>query len=100
MKEILVDSGDCREALAKRRGDDTENVDCGIPRLVFDVPLDRIREVHAGLEGDWSQSATVIWSRGRGRTGFGAVADQHASHRPSLELYLEDGWVGLPCLNW
>jgi hypothetical protein len=68
-----------------------------LPPILFAIPADRIREVHSGLEGDWSPSATVIWRQGQGRTEFGAVVHRHPVHRPSLELYLDDGWIGLPC---
>ncbi len=63
------------------------------------LPLDRVDRIVAGLEGDWSPSAVDIWRRDRGHLDLAAVARRHPQHRPSLELYIGEIWVGIPCFE-
>ena len=67
-----------------------------IPRW---IPLDRIERIVAGMEGDWSPTAVDVWRRGEGASGFAGVRRRHPEHRPSLELYLGDYWIGVPCFE-
>jgi len=70
-----------------------------IPRWLSGVPVDRVIRIDVGLEGNWSETVRPVWSRSTGFTGFEQVPRCHSEHRPALELYLADGWIGIPCFQ-
>jgi len=59
--------------------------------------LDKLTRIDVGMEGDWNPSVVTVWSRERGLLGFARVARRHPIFKPSIELYFEDGWIGLHC---
>ena len=67
--------------------------------LLSACELDDLTRIDVGLEGDWSRTVQVAWTR----EGRSQVLDtqrlEHASFRPSLELYFKDGWLGLHCFR-
>jgi len=68
-----------------------------IPGWLTAVPVGRVTRIDVGLEGNWSETVKQVWSRSTGFTGFEQVARSHAEHRPAIELYLADGWIGIHC---
>ena len=70
-----------------------------LPRVLYEIPLHRTRRIVAGLEGDWSPTEVEVWSRENRRPAFATVTRSHRVHRPSLELYLDDAWIGLRCFE-
>ncbi len=40
-----------------------------------------------------------MWSPATGFTGFDQVVRDHPKYRPAVELYLADGWIGIPCFR-
>lgn len=68
-----------------------------IPRWLQSAPIGRVIRIDVGLEGNWSETVRPVWSQSTGYTGFAQVARSHSEYRPALELYLTDGWIGLPC---
>ncbi|MCP4660069.1 MAG: hypothetical protein GY856_32100 [bacterium] len=58
-----------------------------------------LQRIDVSLEGDWSALVTSVWTREAGLVGFSAVARRHPTHKPSLELYFEDYWVGCHCFR-
>lgn len=63
--------------------------------LLASIPLQAIRRIDLGLEGDWSRTVVPVWSRQEGRLGFEDATRSHREHRPSLELYFDGAWVGI-----
>ncbi len=63
------------------------------------LPLHRVDRIVFGLEGDWSPSSIEVWRRDQGSSMPPDGARSHAEHRPSLELYLGEIWVGIPCFE-
>ncbi len=59
--------------------------------------LDGLTRIDVGMEGDWNPSVVTVWSRDRGLLGFDRVARRHHVFKPSIELYFEDGWIGVHC---
>ena len=68
-----------------------------LPAWLDDVPAHKVVRIDVGLEGQWSETVTAVWSVADGFRGFDDVAKNHPTHRPAVELYLEDGWIGVPC---
>lgn len=68
-----------------------------IQEVLGKIALNRLCRVDVGLEGDWSGTVVPVWTRADGFLGFDGVSRSHAFHRPSLELYFDDGWIGLRC---
>ena len=67
--------------------------------LLSACPLEDLTRIDVGLEGDWSPTVRTVWTRDGGRSGFSDVAREHRSHKPSVELYFVDGWIGLHCFR-
>ena len=70
-----------------------------IPHWLSAVPVDLVIRIDVGLEGNWSETVEPVWSRSVGFIGFQKVARSHPQHRPAVELYLADGWIGIPCFR-
>lgn len=70
-----------------------------VHEILVDLPLEGIVRIDCGLEGDWSASVVPVWSRAEGRLSGGDPVREHATCRPSLELYFEGAWVGLHCFR-
>ena len=68
-----------------------------IPRWLSGAPVDQVIRIDVGLEGNWSETVRQVWSRSTGFTGFEQAPRCHSEYRPALELYLADGWIGIPC---
>jgi hypothetical protein len=68
-----------------------------VRELVERLSLDDLVRIDVGLEGDWSPSATTVWTRDDGVVGFDAAPQGHDRHIPSLELIFPEHWVGLRC---
>jgi hypothetical protein len=68
-----------------------------IRALIGRLSLDALVRIDAGLEGDWSDTATIVWTRERGLMGFGGVPTSHSDYVPSLELMFPNYWVGVRC---
>jgi hypothetical protein len=68
-----------------------------IPLIVREIPVDGIQKVFAALEGDWNSTMVTIWTRDKGLLGFSKVTRTHSTFKPSIELYLEDTWLGIHC---
>jgi len=71
-----------------------------IQALLSACSIDDLTRVDVGLEGDWSRTVKTVWTRDDGWLGQRDVAREHESFKPSLELYLVDGWIGLHCCRW
>jgi len=69
----------------------------GVPSWLAEVPLDGLLRIDLGLEGDWSATVTTVWRPDVGFLGAGGGSWCHRRHRPALELYFEDGWIGVRC---
>lgn len=70
-----------------------------LPAVLSEISLTGLKRIDVSLEGDWSARVTSVWAREAGFLGFSAVARQHPTHKPSLELYFEDYWVGCHCFR-
>jgi len=70
-----------------------------IPLIVCEISLDKIKKIVVALEGDWNPTMVTVWTREKGMLGFSNVTRTHSSHKPSLELYFEDTWLGIHCFN-
>lgn len=68
-----------------------------IEEIIMQLPLTKLKRIDSALEGNWSQTVTTIWTREDGFIGFSKVTKSHSTLRPSLELYFEGWWVGVPC---
>lgn len=67
--------------------------------LLNACPLSELTRIDVGLEGDWSPTVTTVWTRDGGMLGLERVVREHASFKPSLELYFRDGWIGVHCFR-
>jgi len=85
---------DCHEMMTEYESDETTPA---IPRWLSGVPIDRVIRIDVGLEGSWSETVRQVWSPSTGFTGFEQAPRCHSEYRPALELYLADGWIGIPC---
>jgi hypothetical protein len=70
-----------------------------LPRWLRLVPVERVIRIDVGLEGKWSETVRPVWSQTAGFLGFEQVPYSHSEYRPALELYLDEGWIGLPCFK-
>ena len=70
-----------------------------LPPVISEISLTGLRRIDVSLEGDWSARVTSVWTREAGLIGFSGVARQHSIHKPSLELYFADYWVGCHCFR-
>lgn len=70
-----------------------------IPLIVREISLRGIQRVVAALEGDWNPTMVTVWTRKEGKSGFSRVTRSHSTHKPSLELYFENAWLGIHCFN-
>jgi len=70
-----------------------------LPKVVYEIGLENIKRIDLGLEGSWSDSVVVIWSRESGFTGFESVTATHPNFKHSLELYFDGYWVGIHCFK-
>ncbi len=70
-----------------------------LPQTLREISLDGLRRIDVALEGDWNPTVVTVWSREEGRHGFSAVARSHPTHKPSLELYFENVWLGIHCFR-
>lgn len=61
--------------------------------------LDDIARIDIGLEGDWSNTVQVVWTRNDGALSLEEPLLEHGSFKPSLELYFDNGWIGLHCFR-
>ena len=68
--------------------------------LLSACSIDELTRIDVGLEGEWSQTVQTVWTRDDGWLSQKDVVREHASLKPSLELYLVDGWIGLHCCKW
>ena len=67
--------------------------------LLAACQLDDLTRIDLGLEGDWSESVQVAWTRDAGSQHVNRQRVEHPSFKPSLELYFKDGWIGLHCFR-
>jgi len=70
-----------------------------LPALLSACPLADLTRIDVGLEGNWSPTVTTVWTRESGRLVLSEVVREHECFKPSLELYFEDGWIGLHCFR-
>jgi hypothetical protein len=59
--------------------------------------LTDLLRIDIGLEGNWAETVTTVWTREGGFRGFASAARQHRTYRPSIELVFSEGWIGLRC---
>jgi hypothetical protein len=57
-----------------------------------------VTRIDLGLEGDWSPTVRCVWDPASGFRGWGTL-ETNRLHRPCLELYLSDGWIGVHCFR-
>lgn len=65
--------------------------------LLSACDLHCLTRIDVGLEGDWSPTARAVWTREDGTLSLGGIVREHATLKPSLELYFDDGWIGIHC---
>ena len=70
-----------------------------IPEIFSSIPLRGILGIDIALEGDWSPTVVKVWSRDSGSIGFTKVVESHPLHKPSIELYFQDFWLGIHCFT-
>jgi hypothetical protein len=70
-----------------------------LPRILTGISLDYLVRVDAALEGDWNATVVTVWTRADGLVGFESVTTSHPTFKPSLEIYFEDGWLGIHCYD-
>jgi hypothetical protein len=87
-----LDRGEAGEQFAG-----TMRVPSSLPQWLQSVPVERVVRIDAGLEGQWSETVTAVWSPESGVVNFSDVVRSHPDYRPALELYLDDCWIGIPC---
>lgn len=68
-----------------------------IPEIVKNQSYSGLSRIDVGMEGNWNPTVTTVWERSKGLIGFDKVARKHLEYKPSLELYYEDGWIGVHC---
>ncbi len=61
--------------------------------------LEALQRIDVGLEGDWSPTVRVVWTREAGSQQPERLVREHAAFKPSIELYFADGWIGLHCFR-
>jgi len=61
--------------------------------------LDDLKRIDLGLEGDWSATVQVAWTRADGTLNLDEHRLEHEAFKPSLELYFDNGWIGLHCFR-
>lgn len=79
--------------------ENAHDLDGSIPPWLWDVPMEHVIRIDAGLEGRWTETVTPVWSEVAGFVGFGRAVTSHPRYRPALELALADGWIGVPCFR-
>ena len=67
--------------------------------LLSACQLGDLKRIDVGLEGDWSPTVEVFWTREAGVLNRSDIVLQHVSYKPSLEVYFENGWIGLHCFR-
>jgi hypothetical protein len=72
-------------------------VPSSLPQWLRAVPVDRVVRIDAGLEGQWSETVTAVWTPKADVVDLSDVVHSHPKYRPALELYLDDCWIGVPC---
>jgi len=70
-----------------------------IPLIIHEISMNTIQRIDVALEGDWSPTVVTVWSREQGLIGFSEVTRSHPEHKPSLELYFKDSWLGIHCFT-
>ena len=60
------------------------------------IALEKVDRIEIGLEGAWTQTAVVVWTRRDGFLGVEGIA-QEPDRRPVLELVFPGGWLGIHC---
>jgi hypothetical protein len=70
-----------------------------LPPVLSEISLADLRRIDVSLEGDWNARITPVWTRETGFLGFANVTRRHVTHKPSLELYFRDSWVGCHCFR-
>ncbi len=78
---------------------EANEVPLALPCWLRFVPVERVIRIDVGLEGKWSETVGPVWSQTGGFLGFAQVPRSHSEYRPALELYLDEGWIGLPCFK-
>ena len=68
-----------------------------IPKLIRDISLNKLKRIDVGLEGNWNSSVVTIWTRNEGLIDSCRFNESDTVYKPSLELYFEDGWIGIHC---
>jgi hypothetical protein len=61
--------------------------------------LDELKRIDVGLEGNWSPTVSVAWSRNDGSIALDHPVLEHSTFKPSLELYFDNGWIGFHCFR-
>lgn len=70
-----------------------------VPEWLHETPLYRIRRIDLGLEFAWNETYATIWTPDDGFLGLGRVPERHPVGRHALELYMDDGWIGIHCFR-
>ncbi len=70
-----------------------------LPKIIKEISLQEIQRIDAALEGNWSPTVVTVWSREKGIHGFSEVSLTHPEHKPSLELYFKNTWIGIHCFR-
>ncbi len=68
-----------------------------IPQVVKLLNLSNIKRIDYSMEGDWNANIVVIWERKKGVLDYSGITRSHYIHKPTIELYFENHWVGLHC---
>ena len=68
-------------------------------RLLSACKLDDFTRIDVGLEGDWSATVQAAWTRTDGSLNLVEHRLEHEAFKPSLELYFDNGWIGLHCFR-
>jgi hypothetical protein len=68
-----------------------------LPPLLSACRLEDLTRIDVGLEGDWSTTVQVAWTRADGSLNPEEHRLEHEAFKPSLELYFDNGWIGLHC---
>jgi len=67
--------------------------------LLGAIPLNGVRRIDVGLEGDWSGTVVTVWTRDQGLVGFDEAVRSDLDRKPSAELYFDGAWVGVHCFR-
>ena len=68
-----------------------------LPAWLPESVLEHVRRIDLGVEGAWSQSVRCVWTREGTAAGTLEGLPAGPGLRPSLELYMDGGWVGVHC---